>query len=197
MLQHRPEPPRARVGNHLRQLIVDEEGAARAASDAKAVNVRGPDVGEVGAERAGIAAEGHSINRINRDATAAAGIHAETAVNVGAVGPKLRPDADFVLSFPPSGDAHTDRANSAGGTATPGERIRAQCASAQKVSWVIRRRQPVSWRAFTGAAFRHPGEQAASHFTVRTPAHSKGACRAAREKVAARWTKVSRCQGSA
>ena len=99
MLQDRLEPPRSRVGNHLRQLVVDEEGAACAASDAEAVSGSGPNVGEVSAERAGTAAEGHSAYRINRDATAAARIRAETAVNLGAVGPKVRPDADFVLSF--------------------------------------------------------------------------------------------------
>ena len=38
MLQDLSEPPGARVGNHLRQLIVDQERAARAASDAEAVN---------------------------------------------------------------------------------------------------------------------------------------------------------------
>ena len=113
MLQDRPEPPGARVGNHLRQLIVDEEGAAGAASDAEAVSVRGPDVGEVRAERAGIAAEGHSSQPYQ---SGCHGGRTDSCRNSGKsrkqLGPKLRPDADFVLSFAASGEAPLDRANS-------------------------------------------------------------------------------------
>jgi hypothetical protein len=73
MIEDIPDPSRSGIGNHLTELIVDDERTARPAPHAEAGGRRPPDIRGVVAEWTGVAIEAHAGSRINRDAIAATG----------------------------------------------------------------------------------------------------------------------------
>jgi hypothetical protein len=79
MIEDIPDPSRSSVGNHLAELIVDDERTAGPATHAEVGGRRTADIRGIVAEWTGVAIEAHAGSRINWDAMMETGNPCPTA----------------------------------------------------------------------------------------------------------------------